>query len=63
MAENNTEREFMMVIRQAAQMIRAHIARNKAALTELALAIDSGLLVVILWIEWKYKVKRPVDLK
>lgn len=63
MAENNAEREFMMVIRQAAQMIRAHIARNKAALTELAFAIDSGLLVVIRWIEWKYGVKRPADVK
>lgn len=63
MADNNTEREFMMVIRQAAQMIRAHIARNRATLNELAFAIDSGLLIVVRWIEIKYEIKRPARVK
>lgn len=59
MIENNAEREFMMVIRQAALMVRAHIKRNEAALGELAAAIDAGMFVVAQWVEWKYEVKRP----
>lgn len=59
MVDNNAEREFMMVIRQAVLMVRAHIKRNEAALGELAKAIDAGLFVVAQWVEWKYEVKRP----
>ena len=59
MANDTTERDFMMVIRQAALMVSAHIGRNRAALGDLATAVDAGLVVIIQWVEWKYDVKRP----
>lgn len=59
MANDTTERDFMMVIRQAALMVSAHIGRNRAALGDLATAIDAGLVVIVQWVEWRYDVKRP----
>ena len=59
MIDNNAEREFMMVIRQAALMVNAHIGRNRAALGDLAIAVEAGLVIIVQHIEWKYEVKRP----
>ena len=57
--DNNAEREFMLVIRQAALMVRAHIKRNEATVGSLATSVDVGLQFVVYWIETKYKIKRP----
>jgi len=59
MIDNNAEREFMMVIRQAALMVNAHIGRNRAALGDLAIAIEAVLVIIVQHIEWKYEIKRP----
>jgi len=55
----NAERDFLMTIRQAAQMVRAHISRHRSELPDIALPIDAVLLIVVQWVEYRCKVKRP----